>query len=1164
MVPALASAVEITDQPSSVFTPAGESASFSVTALNATGYQWTVHNGSSSIDISDGGIYSGATSPTLSISAATQDMNGYQYRVTVYGSPSGQMSDVATLHVSDARPVAGPVVITVAANSFAQRVPLDVTGSIQSVSIETAPAHGNAYVVGIPGTSIWYQPASGYSGSDSFTYSATNASGRSDVAMVTITVAEPTLIFQPPEGSLPNGTVGTAYSEAITVSGGTAPYQYRFSGRSLDWVPPPGLTVDPASGVISGTPTTPGNYDLVVTAFAANGETKRAVYSLTVSPPVPAPIANSINATFAANSTANAVTLNLTGGAATSVAVVAGPMRGTTSVSGTTITYTPPPGYSGPDSFDYTGTNASGTSSPGPVHIYVTAPILTFSPVDGGLAGGSVGTTYAETVTASAGMAPYSYAVTSGSLPVGLTLNPTTGEIAGTPTTAETANFIVTATDANYAIGSASYSIAVAEQLPVANDSIVTVPESSSLNMIPLNITGGMATSVTIISGAAHGATSVSGVSVSYTPIVSYSGLDSFTYTATNAAGTSAPATVTIAVSPTILTVSPSTLATGTVGTAYSQMVTASGGTAPYGYTVNSGTLPAGLTLNPTTGEISGTPATAGSFSFTVTAADARIATGSASYVLLVNPTTSLTFSPSGGALRDAMAGEEYSQLISASAGAAPLIYSLASGTLPDGMVLNVSTGALTGPLHANSDGAYSFTLQVQDGTGATGSASFTLQVRPRDVTVTDKEVEVPAGSTPSNINLTTGSTGGPFISADITFVEPPNAGTARIVNGEFAQVGGPAAPGWYLKFVPNPAYSGRVSVGFRLTSALGTSNTGTVTYTIGYDTAEVASDIYDLTSGFLQARQNLIASTIEVPGLLERRQLANATDLVTARMSPSSEGLTLDFSTSLAQMDAARSHVDGVANAELSPFNIWIDGTFMAHNREASGGKWGSFTMVSAGTDYLLSEKVLLGLSFHHDRVTDPTNAATMLAGNGWLAGPYASFEIGEGVFWDTNLLYGESANNIDTEFWDGAFDTRRWLFDTSITGQWGLDAVTTLAPKLKAVYLSETVNDYAVENSNGDVLDLRGSMEEQLRVSLGAEITREFALDNGLTLTPKLGGTFGFSGLGGDGAFGQISSGLSVGAGQSWAIDAGLLFNIEGNGDKSVGGKAAISGRF
>ncbi len=57
----------------------------------------------------------------------------------------------------------------------------------------------------------------------------------------------------------------------------------------------------------------------------------------------------------------------------------------------------------------------------------------------------------------------------------------------------------------------------------------------------------------------------------------------------------------------------------------------------------------------------------------------------------------------------------------------------------------------------------------------------------------------------------------------------------------------------------------------------------------------------------------------------------------MTTRIAPSENGVTLAFSTSLAQMEAAR---DGLASA--LPYNVWIDGAFLAHNdKDINGGKW-------------------------------------------------------------------------------------------------------------------------------------------------------------------------------------------------------------------------------
>nr|WP_236766331.1 autotransporter outer membrane beta-barrel domain-containing protein [Agrobacterium tumefaciens] len=219
---------------------------------------------------------------------------------------------------------------------------------------------------------------------------------------------------------------------------------------------------------------------------------------------------------------------------------------------------------------------------------------------------------------------------------------------------------------------------------------------------------------------------------------------------------------------------------------------------------------------------------------------------------------------------------------------------------------------------------------------------------------------------------------------------------------------------------------------------------------------------------------------------------------------------------------------------------------------------------MISAGADYLISDKALLGFSFHFDRMTDPTDGDNELSGNGWLVGPNASLEIAKGIFWNSSLLYGGSANDIDTPFWDGSFDTTRWLFDTSVSGRWDIDDVTTFTPKLRGVYFSETADDYAVANGAGDRIDLEGFREEQLRVSLGAEVARQVALENGSIVTPKFGGTVGVSGLDGTGAFGSITTGVSMETVENWSVDAALLLNFEGNGETSAGAKLGISKKF
>jgi uncharacterized protein with beta-barrel porin domain len=436
------------------------------------------------------------------------------------------------------------------------------------------------------------------------------------------------LSVSPAPGALAGGTVGASYSQDITASGGTGPYTYVISSGAL----PAMLALNPATGQISGTPNATGNSSFTVRVTDSTSATVTASYTIAVS--AQPPTGNAVSATVAANSSANAITLNITGGAPSSVTIGTPAQHGTATASSISVSYTPAAGFSGTDQFTYIASNGSGTSLPATVTVTVTAPTFAFSPAAGALPGGAVGAAYNQTVSASNGAGSYTYSVSVGALPAGLTLNSSTGAITGTPTANGNASFSIKATDADNAIGTVAYTLAIGGLPPVANPVSATVPANSTDGSITLNIGGGAPVTVAISTQARHGTAVASRAFITYTPAPGFSGTDSFAYTATNTSGTSPAATVTVTVIAPTLAFSPTagTLPGGTVGTAYSHTVTVTGGTAPYTYSVT-GTLPAGLSLA-NNGTISGTPTATGTSTFTVTVTDANGATGQANYSL--------------------------------------------------------------------------------------------------------------------------------------------------------------------------------------------------------------------------------------------------------------------------------------------------------------------------------------------------------------------------------------------------------------------------------------------------------------------------------------------------------------------------------------------------
>ena len=174
------------------------------------------------------------------------------------------------------------------------------------------------------------------------------------------------------------------------------------------------------------------------------------------------------------------------------------------------------------------------------------------------------------------------------------------------------------------------------------------------------------------------------------------------------------------------LKVTTSSMNTGTVGTAYTASLQATGGTAPYTWSLKSGALPAGLSVS-ADGTVSGTPTaagTAGSLVFQVTDAGNNSAS-SGSLSLKVNSAVQVTTA----SLPSATQGAAYTSSLTATGGSGTYTWTLKSGNLPAGLSLNASTGEISGkPTAANIVSGLVF--QATDTNTATGvSASLTLQV---------------------------------------------------------------------------------------------------------------------------------------------------------------------------------------------------------------------------------------------------------------------------------------------------------------------------------------------------------------------------------------------------------------------------------------------------
>ena len=392
-------------------------------------------------------------------------------------------------------------------------------------------------------------------------------------------------------------------------------------------------------------------------------------------------------------------------------------------------------------------TDANGCTGDAAYTLDVTCGTVTVAPAAGALPGGTTGIAYSQSITASGGTGPYTFAVTAGTLPAGITLTGG-GSLSGTPTAAGSYGFTVRATDTNGCFGDAAYTLDVTCPAIALSPAAGPLPGGNTSAAYSQTITasGGTAPyTFAVVSGSLPGGlTLASGGGLTGTP--NTLGSSAFTVRATDANGCTGDAAYSIDVTCGAIAVAPGSLPGGTTGVAYSQTITASGGTGPYTFAVSSGLIPTGLTLA-TGGLLSGTPTGAGTFTFDVTATDANFCTGVQSYSIVVS-CPAIALSPASGALAGGTTGSAYSQTFTASGGTSPYSFAVTTGSVPTGLTLT-SGGALSGT--PTAAGSYSFDVTATDAYSCTGTASYSILITAPGGSNTVNVANAPACITPAH-----------------------------------------------------------------------------------------------------------------------------------------------------------------------------------------------------------------------------------------------------------------------------------------------------------------------------------------------------------------------------------------------------------------------------
>lgn len=681
-------------------------------------------------------------------------------------------------------------------------------GTGNAIASHTDPANGSL-TLNSDG-SFQYVPASGFAGTDTFTYTDQDSSGTQKTATVTIVVG-PVAV---------NDTYTATAGSADTVPAKGVLANDRGTGLTASDASTPshGSVTLHADGSFTYTPT--GSYSgpdsWTYTVTDAGGHTATGTVAMTVAPnavddTLPSTLANT------AETVASSTALSNDTGSSLAISAVGTPGHGTATLAGdgNSFVYRPADGYSGPDSFSYTVTDGT-SSATASEHITVTpkavddqaasAPARSPDALSSSsLVANDKGTTLGITSVDSA---------TGGT--VALSADGATITFTPDRTFSGQASFQYTVTDASGGTGTATVTIPIT---PTAGSGATTATsgQKDSVDAAHGVLSGASGSGLTasLSDGPSHGDLALnSDGSFDYTPSASFSGTDSFTYTVTDSDGKTSTGTETITVLPKANDDTLPQTGAGAAETVDGSALTSNDDGS--GLEVTSLGVPAhGSAALNSDGTVTYTPATgfSGTDTFPYTVSDGHSSSTGTVSVVVTPKAVADTLPPTDARTPVTLPASDF---LGNDLGSGLRITSVGAPSM--GQVALNGDGTVTYSPTAGFSGTYAFTYTVTDSEGRTSSATATITVKPD---AGSPSTTATAGQT-DHVSATDG------LLSDSSGSQLTVALASQPTNGQVTL----GSNGAY-DYTPTAGFSGTDTFTFTVTDQSGGTSTGTATVTV-------------------------------------------------------------------------------------------------------------------------------------------------------------------------------------------------------------------------------------------------------------------------------------------------------------------------------------------